>query len=101
MRASSKCPTVDSSSSSAPPPPPPPSFTGDPAADVYVDPTTAAIPPPSTSDDSDIRRMLETVMTVQVAHGQLLVYTLDELWSLRVDLGSLRQSPQPPPFDDE
>ena len=64
MRASSKCPTVDSSYSGAPPPPPPPSFTGDLAADAYVDTTTAAVPLPSTSDDSDIRHMLETVMTV-------------------------------------
>ena len=63
MRASSKCPTVDSSSSGAPPPPPP-SSTGDSAADAYIDPTAATIPPPSTSNDSDIRRMLETVMTV-------------------------------------
>ena len=101
LRASSKCPTVDSSSSGAPPPPPPPSSTGDPAADAYIDPTAAAVRLPSTSDDSDICRMLETVMTVQVAHGQLLVYTLNELRSLRVDLGSLRQSPQPPLFDDE
>ena len=101
MQASSKCLTVDSSSSGAPPPPPPPSFTGDPAANAYVDPTTAAVPPPSTSNDSDIRRMLETVMTVQVAHGQLLVYMLDEFRSLRADLESLRQSPQPPHFDDE
>ena len=40
-------------------------------------------------------------MTVQVAHGQLLVDMLEELQSLRVDLESLRQSPLPPPFDDE
>ena len=64
MRASSKCPTVDSSYFGAPPPPPPPSFTGDLAADAYIDTTTAAVPLPSTSDDSDIRRMLETVMIV-------------------------------------
>ena len=100
MRASSKCPTVDSSSSGAPPPPPP-SSTGDSAADANIDPTATTIPPPSTSNDSDIRRMLETVITVQVAYGHLLVYMLYELWSLRVDLGSLRQSPQPPLFDDE
>ena len=71
MRASSKCPTVDSSSFGAPPPPPPPppSSTGDLTADAYVDLTTTAIPLPFTLDDSDIRRMFETVMTIQVAHG--------------------------------
>ena len=88
---------LDSSSSSAPPP----SSTGDSAADAYVDPTATVAPPPSTLDDSDIHRMLETVMTVQAAHGQLLVDMLDELWCLRADLASLRQSPPPPPFDDE
>ena len=98
MRASSKHPKVESSSSA---PPPPPSSTNDPIADAYVDLTAAAIPPPSTSDDSNIRHMLETVMTAQVAHGQLLVDVLTELQALRVDLTSLRQSPPPPPFDDE
>ena len=88
---------LDSSSSSAPPP----SSTGDSAADAYVDPTATTAPPPSTLDDSDIHRMLETVMTVQAAHGQLLVDMLDELRCLRADLASLRQSPPPPPFDDE
>ena len=40
-------------------------------------------------------------MTVQVAHGQLLVDMLDELRSLRADLESFRHSPPPPPFGDE
>ena len=93
MQASSKCPRVNSSSSSAPPPPHPPFSIGNPAVDAYVDPTAATVPPPSTLDDSDIRRVLETVMTVQAAHGQLLVDMLDELRSLRADLESLRQSP--------
>ena len=84
IQASFKCPRVDASSSGiAPPPPPPsPSSSVDPTADAYVDPTAAAAPPLSTSDDSDIRHMLETVMTVQAAHGQLLVDMLDELRSL-------------------
>ena len=77
MRACSKCPRVESSLGVAPPPTSPSS--GDPIADMYVDPTTAASPPPSTSDDSSIRRMLDTVMTVQAAHGQLLVDMLMEL----------------------
>ena len=61
MQASFKRSRVDSSSSGAPPHP---SSTGDPATDAYVDPTAAAAPPPSTLDDSDIRRMLETIMTI-------------------------------------
>ena len=65
MRASSKRPKVESSSVA----PPPPSSTGDTTAEESIDPTTtAAIPPPSTSDDSEIRHMLETIITVQVAH---------------------------------
>ena len=39
-------------------------------------------------------------MTVQAAHGQLLVDMLDEICALRVDLAHLRRSPSPPPFDD-
>ena len=102
MRASSKCPRVDSSSSGAPPSPHPPSTSGDPAADASVHPTIAvATPPLSTSNDSNILCMLETVITVQAAHGQFLVDMLDELWSLRADLESLCRSPQPPSFDDE
>ena len=75
MRDSSKRSRVESSSVA----PPPPSSTSDAMAKEFVDPTfaTTAVPPPSTSDDSDIRRMLETVMTVQAAHGQILVDMLD------------------------
>ena len=68
MRASSKRLKVESSGVT----PPPPSSTGDTSLEASVDSTAAAkatVPPPSTSDDSDIRHMLETVMTVQVAHG--------------------------------
>ena len=101
MRESFKCPRVKSSSGVASLPPPPPFSTGDLVADAYIDPTAAAAHPPSTSDDSDIRCMLETVMTVQAAHGQLLVDVLTELQALRADLASFRQSLPPPPFDDE
>ena len=75
MRATSKLPRVDSSFSGVSPPPP----TSDPVADAYVDLIAVATPPPSTSDDSDIRHMLEIVMTVQAAHGQLLVNVLAKL----------------------
>ena len=51
MRASSKCPRVESSSIA----PSPPSSTGDTTAEESIDPTaTATVPPPSTLDDSDI-----------------------------------------------
>ena len=96
MRASFKHPRVDSSSSGTPPPP---STSGDPTAYAYVDPTAAAAPPSSTSDVSS--HDLDTVMIVQAAHGQLLVDMLTELQALRADLASFRQSPPPPPFDDE
>ena len=98
MRASSKCPRVESSSSVEPPPPP---SLGDSTTDTFVDSTAAAAPPPSTSDDSNIRRMLDTVITIQAAHGQLLVNVLTKLLALRAELVSFRWSPPPPPFDDE
>ena len=51
MRASSKCPRVESSSIA----PSPPSSTGDTTTEESIDPTaTATVPPPSTLDDSDI-----------------------------------------------
>ena len=46
----------------------------------------ADVPPPTTSDDSDIRRTLDHVLTIQVAHGQILVDVLDEIHALRVEL---------------
>ena len=61
MRASFKCPRVEFSSGVVSPPP---SYSGDPTTNAYVDPTAATAPPPSTLDDSSIRCMLETVMTV-------------------------------------
>ena len=65
MRASSKRSRVETSSVA---PPPPPSSTGDTTIEELVDPaadaTTTDVPPPSTSDDSNIRCMLKTVMTV-------------------------------------
>ena len=94
MRASSKHPRVEPSGVA----PPPPTSRGDIMAEASVD--LAAVPPPSTSDNSNIRRMLETVMTVQAAHGQLLVDMLNELRALRADLKHIRRSPPPPPFDD-
>ena len=52
--------------------PPPPSSTGDTMAGEPIDnvanATAADVPLPPISDDSDIRCMLETVITVQAAH---------------------------------
>ena len=63
MRANSKRLKVDSSSLGVAPSPPCP-LIGDPTANAYMDPIAIAAPLPSTSNDSDIRCMLETVMTV-------------------------------------
>ena len=75
MKASSKCPKVDSSIDDASRPPP----FGDPSAKEFVDPTIVVNPPPSSSNDASIQSMLETVMTIQVVHGQILVDVLTEL----------------------
>ena len=45
--------------------------------------------------------MLDTVMTIQATHGQILVDVLMELQALRIDLASAQRSPPPPPFDDD
>ena len=100
MRASSKCPRVDSSSSSAPHSPPP-STSSDPTVDAYVDSTAVAAHPPPTLDVSSIHHDLDTIMIVQATHGQLLVDVLTKLQALRADLASFRRSLPPPPFDDE
>ena len=97
MKASSKCPRVDSSTGDASRPPP----SGDQSTEEFVNPTVAVDPPPSASDDSSLRGMLETVMTIQAAYGQILVDVLAELQALRADLASIRHSSPPPPFDDE
>ena len=57
-----------------------------PSSEASTDPIDATVPPPSTLDDFDIRRTLETVLTIQAAHGQLLVDMLDEIRDLRADL---------------
>ena len=97
MKASFKHPRVESSTSAASQPP----SSGDPTAKAYVDPTAAVDPPPSSSSDSSIQSMLDTVMTIQAAHGQLLVDVLTEFQALRMDLASVWLSTPPPSFDDE
>ena len=50
--------------------PPPLSSTGADMAEASgVATADADVPPPTTSDDSDIRRTLDHVLTVQAAHG--------------------------------
>ena len=71
--------------------PPPPFSTSAAAVDI---------PPPTTSDDSDIRRTLDHVLTVQAAQGQILVDVLDEIHGLRADFAWFWSSSSPPPFDD-
>ena len=79
--------------------PPPPSSTGvDTAKTLGAAATDADVPPPTTSDDSDIRRTLDHVLIVQVAHGQILVDVLDEIRALCVELAQFRRSSPPPPF---
>ena len=82
--------------------PPSPSSTGASAAETSgaTAATAADIPPPTTSDDSDIRRMLDHVLTVQVAQGQILVDVLDLIRGLQADLAWFWSSSLPPPFDD-
>ena len=61
--------------------PPPPSSTGADAAETSgATAAVANVPPSTTSDDSDIRRTLDHVLTVQAAQGQILVDVLDEIW---------------------
>ena len=69
--------------------PPPPSSTGTDATETSgAIATDADVPPPTTSssDDSDIRRTLDHVLTVQAAHGQILVDVLDEIHVLHAEL---------------
>ena len=56
--------------------------------------TDSDVPPPTASYDSDIRRMLDHVLIVQAAQGQILVDVLDEIHALRAELAQFR----PPPF---
>ena len=64
-----------------------PSSTGADAAEASgVAATDVDVPPPTTSDDSNIRRMLDHILTVQVAHGQILVDVLDEIHGFHAEL---------------
>ena len=69
--------------------PPPPSSTG--AAETSGATAATDVPPSTTSDDSDIRRTLDLVLTVQAAQGQILVDILDEIRGLQADLARFRK----------
>ena len=71
--------------------PPPPSSTGADTAEVSdAAAVDADVPSPTTSDDSDIRRILDHVLIVQATHGQFLVDVLDEIHALRAELAQFR-----------
>ena len=74
--------------------PPPPSSTDANAAETSGAAADDDVPPPTASDNSDICRTLDHVLTIQVAHGQILVDMLDEIRALRAELAQFR----PPPF---
>ena len=81
--------------------PPPPSSTDANAVETSgAAITDANVPPSTTSDDSNIRRTLDHVLTIQVAHGQILVDELDEINGLRAELAQFQRSSPLPPFDD-
>ena len=76
--------------------PPPPSSTGTAATEpsgAAAD-TDATVPPPTATDDSDIHRTLDHVLTVQAAQGQILVDVIDKIHALCAELAQFR----PPPF---
>ena len=77
---------------------PPSSSTG--AAAAETSGAAIDVPPLTTSDDLDIRRTLDHVLTIQAAQGQILVDVLDEIRGLRADLARFRSSSLPPSFDD-
>ena len=67
--------------------PHPPSSTGvDTAEASSAAAVDADVPPLTTLDDSDIRRTLDHVLTIQAAHGQILVDVLDEIRALHTEL---------------
>ena len=74
---------------------------GEPTAKAYVNPFATFDPPPSSSSDASLRSMLDTVITIQAMHGQILVDMLTELQALLVDLASARKSTPAPTFDDK
>ena len=97
MKASSKCPRVESSTGDASQVPP----SSDPSTKACVDPTAAMDPPPSTSSNSSLRAMLDNILTVQAVHGQILLDVLNEVAALRAYLADARGSTPSAPLSDK
>ena len=93
-------PTRPRGASSGVIPPPPSSTDADTAEASSATAADADVPPLTTSDDSDIRRTLDHVLTVHAAHRQILVDVLEEIRALRAELAQFRRSSPTPPFDD-
>ena len=71
--------------------PPPPSSTGTDMVEVFgAAAADGDVPPPTTSDDSDIRCMLDHVLTVQAAYGQILVDVFDKIHALCAEFAQFR-----------
>ena len=71
--------------------PPPPSSTGADTAEASdAAAVDAHVPASTTSDDSGIRHTLDHVLTIQAAHGQILVDVLNEICGLRAELAQFR-----------
>nr|POE90542.1 hypothetical protein CFP56_61181 [Quercus suber] len=100
LRAGSKHPRSEPSSSAPPPSSSSTGTAGENVPDPIGDDAAAADVPPPPSTDFNVRRTLETVVTVQAAYSQILVDLLDEIRALRADLARLH-SPSPPPFDGD
>ena len=79
-------PTRPRGASSGVVPPPPSSTDADAAEASGAAAANANVPPPTTLDDSDIRRTLDHVLTVQAAHEQILLDVLHEIRALHVKL---------------
>ena len=83
LRVDPSCPK---GASSGVVPTPPSSTSADAAEKSGATAANADVPPPTTSDDSNIRHTLDHVLTIQAAHGQILVDMLDEIRGLRAEL---------------
>ena len=79
-------PTRPRGASSSVVPLPPFSTSADVAGAFGAATVDADVPPLTTSDDSDIQCTLDHFLTIQAAHGQILVDVLDEIHALRAEL---------------
>ena len=66
-----------------------------------MDPTAVVDLEPSTSTAISTRSMLETVLTIQSAHGQLLLDLLNEDAALQAELAATRDASPPDPPSDQ